>query len=81
MVNNYRTEKSLKACILHVSGGIEPLNIHAYPGTYCDNRTKPTPLTAFQTIFGIFHFSLAVCNLINLNNNFYIVKFKNINHH
>ena len=42
--------------MLHVPEGIEPPNIHAYPGTYCDKRTKPTPQTAFQTIFGIFHF-------------------------
>ena len=52
--------------ILHVPGGIEPLNIHAFPGTYCDKRTKPTSLAAFQTIFGIFHFSLAAV-LIKLN--------------
>ena len=57
----YRPKKSLKACILHVPGGIEPPNINGFPGTYCNKRTKPAPLTEFQTIFGIFHFSLLYC--------------------
>ena len=29
--------------------------IHAFPGTYCVKRTEPTPLKAFQIIFGIFY--------------------------
>ena len=45
MVKYFKTEKNLKPYILHVSGGIEPPNILAFPGK--SKFKKKTYLTLF----------------------------------
>ena len=48
-------KSKFESVYLACAGGIEPPSIHTFSVTYCEKHTKPTPLTAFQTIFGKFH--------------------------
>ena len=55
MVKYFKTEKNFESVHLACARRNRTSEYTCLSGDLCDKRTKPTPLTAFQTIFGIFH--------------------------